>query len=231
MVQADGDQQTVQESVDTGANSVQTDDSLTSGDQNAEQQGPHDQQSCGDDDGDQSGSNGNEALAGEEGQEVRQLDVPELVVADSADDTSQDAGEGVGDLGVSQSPAIDVAQGGDDSGSSTNQVGDHQPGDQTSQTGGTIVLLSQANGSTDGEQDSHVVDQGAAGLDQEEADGVSDTGSGVTQAGSPVAAHHVGGAEQVAQTHQDTTDGQGSNGQHQGAAELLQIFHHKKLSS
>ena len=39
------------------------------------------------------------------------------------------------------------------------------------------------------------------------------------------------GNKSVANTHQNTTDGQRGNGQHQCLAELLQPFHHKIHSS
>ena len=40
----------------------------------------------------------------------------------------------------------------------------HQEADQTGQTGSAVVVIRQTHGSADGEQPSHVVDQGAAGL-------------------------------------------------------------------
>ena len=55
-------------------------------------------------------------------------------------------------------------------GARSQQSGDHQVGNDTCQTGSAIVVLSQANANANGEQDCHVVDQGAACLNQEEAD-------------------------------------------------------------
>ena len=51
----------------------------------------------------------------------------------------------------------------------------HQVADQTGQTCGTIVV-SQADSGTNGKQPCHVIDQSAACLDQQEANGVSCTG-------------------------------------------------------
>ncbi len=99
VVQAGGDQQTVQESVDAGADAVHAGDAVAQSDQCVEDDGPDEQQNNRNNDGDQTGSDRNEALAGEECQPVRQLGVLELVVAGSADDSGQNADEGVaGDL-------------------------------------------------------------------------------------------------------------------------------------
>ena len=84
------------------------------------------------------------------------------------------------------------------------------------------MVVRQADSCADGEQPSHVIDQSAASLDQQEADRVSSTGSRTFST-------HNGGS--VANTHQNTTDGQRGNGQHQCLAELLQPFHHKIHSS
>ena len=202
------------------------------GNQHTEDHGPHEQQDHGNDDGNQTGDNGHAALAAEEGQPVRQLGVLELVVAQTGDQTSQDADEGVGNLGESH---IVGAGGGDNTlsvhgqhershgtnSSSAQQVGDHQPGHQTSQASGAFLIVGHTNGNADGEQDGHVVDQSATGLDQEETDGIAQTRSSIAQGLSHSAAHHVGGAEPVTDTHQNTTDGQHGHGQHQGFAETL----------
>ena len=86
------------------------------------------------------------------------------------------------------------------------------------------MVVCQADSCADGKQPSHVIDQSAAGLDQQEADRVSSTGSSAFST-------HNGGSQSVANTHQNTTDGQRGNGQHQCLAELLQPFHHKIHSS
>ena len=192
--------------------------------QAAEDDGPYEQQDGGDNNGNQSGDNGNRALAAEECQEVRQLGAPELVVADAADDTGQDTNESVAaDLG--ESNLVDLgsdhigSNGGNGAGS--QQGGDHQVGDHTSQTGSAVIFFCQANGNADGEQDGHVVDQGSAGLDQEETDGVQCAGSRC------IGNAHNTGSKGVAQTHQDAADGQCSNGQHHSFTQLLQIFHHR----
>ena len=84
------------------------------------------------------------------------------------------------------------------------------------------MVIRQTDGSADGEQPSHVVDQGAAGLDQQETESVSETGSCALST-------HNSGSESVTDAHQDTTDGQCSNGKHKSFAELLQILHHKSI--
>ena len=69
------------------------------------------------------------------------------------------------------------------------------------------MVIRQTDGSADGEQPCHVVDQGAAGLDQQETYGVSSTG------GRALGTHN-GGSQSVTNAHQDTTDGQSSYGKH-----------------
>ena len=90
-----GDQQAVQEGVDTSADAVQTDDAVAQSNQNTEDDGPDEQQNNGNHDGNHGGHDSNAALAAEEGQPVRQLGVLELVVAGSTDDGGQDTDEGV----------------------------------------------------------------------------------------------------------------------------------------
>ena len=172
------------------------------------------------------GDNGHGALAGEEGQHVRQLGALELVVAHCTDDAGQDAGEGVGDLGESHGVDFVLHHGGSDGGNGAGrqQGGDHQPGDQTSQTGGAVGLFCQANGHADGEQDGHVINQGAACFYQEEAHNVCQTFGGASRA-------HNGGSQRIADAHQNAADGQTSHGQHQSFAQLLQILHHRNSSS
>ncbi len=79
------------------------------------------------------------------------------------------------------------------------------------------MVISQADSCADGEQPCHVIDQSAASLDQQEANGVSSTGSRTFST-------HNGGSQSVANTHQNTTDGQRGNGQHQRLAELCSHF-------
>ena len=231
VVQAGGDEQTVQESIDTCADAVQTGNAVAQSNQNAEDNGPDEQQDDGNHDGNQGGHDSNAALAAEECQPVRQLGALELVVAGGADDSSQDADEGVaGDLAESNVINGALFQGGTNSSADgahntgAEQLLHHQKADQTSQTGGAVMVVCQADSCADGEQPSHVIDQSAASLDQQEADRVSSTGSRTFST-------HNGGSQSVANTHQNTTDGQRGNGQHQCLAELLQPFHHKIHSS
>ena len=223
-MQTGGDQQTVEEGVQTGANSIHASDTLTQSNQSAEHHGPHEQQDGRNHNGDHASHDGHAALAAEEGQEVRQLGVLELVVAQTTDQTGQDADEGVGDLGESH---IVGASGIDDTlsiqrqhvGSNgghhigVQQAGDHQPRGQSSQTSSAILVISHTNADTDGKQNSHVVDQSATGLDQEETNNLESALNG--------AALHSIGAESVTDTHQDTADRQSCHGQHQCFAETL----------
>ena len=108
VMQAGGDQQTVQESVDAGANAVHLGNAGAQSNQNAEDDRPDEQQNDRNNDGNNGSHDSNAALAAEERQPVRQLGVLELVVAGSTDDGGQDADEGVaGDL--AESNVIDGA--------------------------------------------------------------------------------------------------------------------------
>ncbi len=95
VVQAGGDEQTVQESIDTCADAAQAGNAVAQSNQNAEDNGPYEQQDNGYRDGNQSGYDSNAALAAEECQPVRELGAFEAVVAACADDSGQDADEGV----------------------------------------------------------------------------------------------------------------------------------------
>ena len=216
--------QTVQESVDAGADAAHLGNAVAEGNQNAEDDGPDEQQDNGNHDGNNGGHDSNAALAAEECQPVRQLGILELVVAGSTDDGGQDADEGVaGDLAESNvidGAFLQRADSADNAGA--EQLLHHQEADQTGQTGSTVVVIRQTDGSADGEQPCHVVDQGAAGLDQQETESVSETGSCALST-------HNSGSESVTNAHQDTTDGQCSNGKHKSFAELLQILHHKSI--
>ena len=222
-MQAGGDQQTVQEGVQANTEHAHALDAVADGNQNAEDDGPYEQQDGSNNDGNKAGHDSDGALATEECQHVRQLGVLELVVAGSTDDAAQDTDEGVSDL--SESNLIGLA--GDHVGSNDadsadgQQGGDHQPADQTGQAGSSIILFSQANSNADGEQQSHVVDQSAACLDQEETDREQCAG------GRCVGNAHNTRSNGVAQTHQNTADGQDSNGKEQSLTELLKISHHR----
>jgi len=213
-MQAGGNQQTVQESIDAGANAVHLGNAVAQSNQNAEDDRPDEQQNDGNHDGNDGGHDSNAALAAEECQPVRQLGVLKLVVAGSTDDGGQDADERVaGDLAESNVINRAFFQGGTNSSadgahnSGAEQLLHHQEADQASQTGRAVVVIRQTHSSADGEQPGHVVDQSATGLDQQETNGVRSTG------GSTLSAHN-GGSECVTNAHQDTTDGQRSYGKH-----------------
>ena len=209
VMQTGGDQQTVQESVDAGADAAHLGNAVAESNQNAEDDGPDEQQSDRNQNGNDSGHDSNAALAAEECQPVRQLGILELVVAGSTDDGGQDADEGVaGDLAESNvidGAFLQRADSADNAGA--EQLLHHQEADKTCQTCGTVMVIRQTDGSADGEQPSHVVDQGTAGLDQQETYGVSGTG------GRAFGTHNSG-SQSVTNAHQDTTDGQSSYGKH-----------------
>ena len=101
----------------------------------------------------------------------------------------------------------------------------HQVADQASQTSGTIVVISQTNSGTNGEQPCHVIDQSAACLDQQEANSVSCAG------GCSTGNTHDTRGQSIAKAHQDAADRQHSDGKHQSFAQFLEILHHKTHSS
>ena len=227
VVQAGGDQQTVQEGVDASADAAHACDALAQSDQRAEDDGPDEQQNNRDHNGDQAGGNCNEALAGEESQPVRHLGVLELVVAGRAHHSGQNADERVAsdllESNVGSGALFEGADCTDDGGA--QQLLHHQEADEASQTSGTIVVICQTDCCTDCKQPGHVVDQSAACLDQQEANGVSCTGSCCT-------GHtHNARSKGIAKTHQDAADRQDRDGKHQCLAQFLEMFHHKTHSS
>ena len=226
-MQAGGDQQTVQERVDTSADAVHVCDGLAQSDQCTEDQRPDEQQDNGDHDGDQAGGNCDEALAGEECQPVRHLGVLELVVAGRAHHSGQNADERVAsdllESDVGSSALFEGADCTDDGG--VQQLLHHQEADEASQTSGTVVVIRQTDCCTDCKQPCHVVDQSAACLDQQEANGISCAGSCCT-------GHtHNARSKGIAKTHQDAADRQDRDGKHQCLAQFLEILHHKTHSS
>ena len=227
VVQAGGDQQTVQESVDASTDAVHAFDASANGDQCIEDDGPDEQQSDRNNDGDQAGGDCNEALAGEECQPVRHLSALELVVAGCTHHSGQDADERVAghllESDVGSGALFQGAHHADHAGA--QQLLHHQVADQASQTSGTVVVISQANGCADGEQPCHVIDQSAACLDQQEANGVSCAG------GCSTGDTHDTRGQSIAKAHQDAADRQHSDGKHQSFAQFLEILHHKTHSS
>lgn len=82
------------------------------------------------------------------------------------------------------------------------------------------MIVSEANGCADGEEPSHVIDESAACLDEQEADGVG-RASGLSTRNA-----HDAGGEQIANAHEDASDGKRRDGKHQRFAELLEVLHH-----
>jgi len=227
VVQAGGDQQTVQEGVDASADAVHACDASANGDQCIEDDGPDEQQSDRNNDGDQAGSNSDEALAGEECQPVRHLSALELVVAGCTHHSGQNADERVAghllESDVGSGALFQGAHHADHAGA--QQLLHHQVADQASQTSGTVVVISQTNSGTNGEQPCHVIDQSAACLDQQEANSVSCAG------GCSTGDTHDTRGQGITETHQDAADRQHSDGKHQSFAQFLEILHHKTHSS
>ena len=213
VVQTEGNEQTVEESVDTSADNTQADDTGTQSNQSAVNDRPYEEQDGSHDDGNDCGNDCNAALTGEERECVGQLGVLELVVASSTDDTSEDTDELGLDLGESRIDRLNSNAGQRTNDSGLQELGHHQPRYQTGQTGGTIVVLCHTDGNADSEQPGHVVDQRAASLNQEEADDL--------KGARHVTTLHGGGTERVTDAHQDTADGQTCDGKHQRFAEPL----------
>ncbi len=210
VMQTSGNQQTVQERVDTCANSAQALDAVAHSNQRTENDGPYEQQNGGSNDGNHSRYNGDGAFAAEEGQHIGELGALELIVAKRTDETSQNANEGIRDFGESNFICLvgdHARRNGADHGNA-EQVCNHQPGDETGQTGGTVVFVGKANGHAHREQDGHVVNDSAAGFDQEEAQDIPEA------AGGSVRNAHNAGSNGVAQTHQNAADGEAGHGQH-----------------
>ena len=86
-------------------------------------------------------------------------------------------------------------------------------------------VVSMADSGTDGKQPCHVIDQSAACLDQQEANGVSRAG------GRCAGNAHNARSEGITKTHQDAADRQHGDGKHQSFAQFLEILHHKTHSS
>ena len=227
VVQAGGDQQAVEEGVETRADAAEADDPVAEGDQSVEDDRPDEDQNDRDKDRDHAGDDRHAALAAEESEPVRQFGALEFVVAGGADDRGQDADEGVaggfleGDVGRGVFFQRDDRA--DDGG--VEQLGHHQVADEAGQRRGAVVVVRKADRRADGEQPGHVVNQGAARFNQDKADGVRKAGSGC------VADAHRGRGQRIAQAHQDAADWQRGDRQHQCLAELLQKFHHIEYSS
>ena len=211
VVQTGRNQQTVKECIDAGADALHTDDAFANSYQSAEDDRPYEQQDNGYENGNQTGYDGNAALAAEECQPVRELRVFEAVIAACADDTGDDGDKYVLDLVECQRLDLIVCDGrherGDDAGA--QQVGHHQPGNQTGESGCTVSVIGQTDRDTDNEQPSHVVDQRAARLDEQEADVVQRT------AGRRARYAHNARGDRIAEAHQNTADRERCYRQHE----------------
>ena len=207
MVQADGDQQAVEEGVDAGASGAHADDGFTEVHQATVDDRPDGHQHEGDSHHDHGGDDGHQTAAREEGQRLVQLDAAEAVVELGGDDATENADELVADLAKGSRNLIgrDALELGH--GARAQQGGDHQEADQTRQGGGTVFILGHAIGDADGEQDGHAVDDGGTGLDQERR--------------QRAAATPTVRVNPVTNPHQDRCGRQDRYRHHQGTADLL----------
>ena len=90
---------------------------------------------------------------------------------------------------------------------------------------GVVGMVRHLEEGTNGKQPCHVIDQSAACLDQQEANGVSCTG------GCSTGNAHNARSKGITKTHQDAADRQDRDGKHQSFAQFLEILHHKAHSS
>lgn len=201
-MQADRDEQTVQEAVDAGADGTHTQDSLTNTNQEAVNHGPDKVQGDADDQGDHHSHDGHKPTACKEAQEVRHVGLVELVVAPGGDQTAEDTDELVVNLAERSGNRIGFHAHDKLHHANTQHGLDGQPGNDGRQSGGTLLVLGHADGNAQGEEDSHVVNENAAGLDEQQSRHV---------VGAP-----AGGVDPVTDTHQDTADRQTCHRQHQG---------------
>ena len=198
----DGDQQTVQEAVDTGANSTQTQDSFANAYQEAIDNGPYKVQGNASDQGNDHRHNRHKATTGKEAQEVRHIDLIELVIRPSGDQTAENADELVVNLAESSRNLGSVnTHNGSDNANAQHGL-NSQPGNDSSQSGSTFLILGHADSNTQGKQDSHVINQNAASLNQQQSQ---------QAIGAP-----AGGVDPVTNTHEQAADRQASHGEHQG---------------
>ena len=211
MVQAGRDEQAVEECVDACADAAHADDGFADRNERAEDDRPDEQQNDGYHDGNQTGYDRNAALAAEECQPVGKLRVLEAVVARRTDDACDDRDKDVLDLIERERLDLIVCDGrherGDDAGA--QQIGHHQPGNQTGESGCTVSVIGQTDRDTDNEQPSHVVDQRAARLDEQEADVVQRT------AGRRARYAHNARGDRIAEAHQNTADRERCYRQHE----------------
>ena len=211
MVQTGRDEQAVEKCVDACADAVHADDGFTDRNECAEDDRPYEQQNDRNQNGNQTGDNRYAALAAEECQPVGQFGVLKAVVAGRADDAGDDSDKDVLDL-IERERLYRVVrdsghQGGDNA--RAQQVGHHQPRNQTGERGCTVFIVRQTDRYADNEQPCHVVDQRAARLDEQEADVVQRT------ARRRARYTHNARGDRIAEAHQNTADRERCYRQHE----------------
>ena len=210
MVQAERNQQAVQESVDAGADRAEREHPLAEDDQAVVDEGPDEEQRDRHDQRDAGGDDGDGALAREEREVVGQLRVFEPVVAPGADQTADDAHEHVLDLAEGWVDGFECLGAGEQlHGLGLQQGRDRQPRDEARERRGAVRLVSHADRDADCEQQRHVVDERAAGCGQERR--------------GDVVAGEV--RDPVADAEEDCGDRQHCHRQHDRSAESLEEFH------
>ena len=215
MVQTYRDQQTVQECIDTCADSTHSDDRLTKRDQRTEDQRPYEQQDHGCNDRNNTGNDCHTALAAEEAEPIRKLGILKSVKAGRSDNTGNDTDKRIRNFAECQHRILIVGNGRHKRGNRTcrEERGDHQPGSQSSHTAGTVIVIGHTDTDTDHKQQCHIVDQGCTRFHKEQSQQVYKA--------VDITALHRRRAEQITDTHQQTADRQHRNRKHQRFAKFL----------
>ena len=226
VVQAEGDEGTLQQTVQEGAcvtgsqnQTAQRSDTRLDDRPDIEHRNADDEVGDGADDG-------NEPGAAKERQHLRKLDLIEFVVECRNTQTDDDAAEnahlqrcdtqhlsgGVGRHGVHTASGVDHGLNGgvhDDIGHSTRQSGD------------LFFLACHADGDTHREQQRQVVEDRTAGLAHDVQNGINNSAL-MDEAVQPVGRQHGLIGERTADTQQQAGNGQKRDGQHKAASDTLQ---------
>ena len=209
VVQANRDQQSVEEAVDTSADRTQADDCLAECNKCIVNNRPYKEEDQANYYANQCRHNSYRTLAAKEGQCLRKFRVLKTIVAKCTNNAADDADELVVCLGES-SICFRPSQNCDDAG--IQNLLDHQPGNQAGQRGCTFVIVAETNRNTDREQNGHVVNDRSTDFHQEESDDIRITKTG----------HNVG-IDHVTNSHQDTCYRQAGNWKHQSFSKLLKL--------
>ena len=178
VVQARRDEQAVGHTVDARTRGAKALDGGTKVEERVVDEGPYKVEDGGDHDGKKRGEDGNEAAAGEEGQEVRQFGAVKTVIDHRGHDAGEDAEKDVavtdgipalggpfhGVIASKRFGIFDAAVTSD--GIGAQQLHEGGIGEEAGQSGGTVGVLGQAKGDSDGEDPAQVIQHGTAGADE-----------------------------------------------------------------